>query len=252
MTHETETGFGSGLRKLLHKQEEIEGEALLEEPVDEYDIVEPEPTAEVVAITEEPEQDGVPLEVLELRTELEAALERERQLKEALEHQVEAYERERANDRDVAVREAEVEQQVARLEQMRADVEEQQLLLKIQRDQIEAERSEVAATRAELVAEEARVTELASHIDSRSAELESADQERAQAGAHLAQQLASLAERERELKRERAAIEQVRQEQEARFLARENALRELDAATLRRQQSVAQHEVELKGREAEV
>ena len=149
MTHETETGFGSGLRKLLQKQE-LEGEVLVEEPVDEFDIVEPEPAvAEVVAIVEKPEPAEAPLELLELRSELEAALDRERQLKEALEHQVEAYERERANDRDVAVREAEVEQQVARLEQLRADLEEEQLLLKIQRDQIEEERAGVASSRAE-------------------------------------------------------------------------------------------------------
>ena len=44
----------------------------------------------------------------------------------------------------------------------------------------------------------------------------------------------------------------MREEQEARFVARENALRELDNATLSRQQSVAQREVALSGAAAEL
>lgn len=301
MTHETETGFGSGLRALLDRKSGTEEEhapaPLVEKVVADV----------VVSLVAEP-VDEEPAELTQLRCELEAALDRERRLKETLEHQVQTYERgreqenelalkiaeleqqrsqpspeldalrseldasrdrerqletalgsereayelERAQHGELAARSTELEQELARLAQLKSDVEEQQLVLKIQRDQFEAERAELAEARATIVAEEARVTELASHIDSRSVELESADQERAQAGAHLAQQLAALAERERELKRERAAIDTVRQEQEARFLARENALRELDAATLRRQQQVAGREVALTGIAAEV
>jgi chromosome segregation ATPase len=153
---------------------------------------------------------------------------------------------------EIAARAAELEQQRAELYQLKADVEEHHVVLKIQRDRLETERSELGELRASVVAEEARIAELATHIDSKAAALESADQERAQAGAHLAQQLAALAERERELKRERAASELVREEQEERFVSRENALRELDGATLRRQQEVAQQVVALKGSEAEL
>jgi len=69
MTHENETGFGSGLRKLLQKHEgEGENEVLVEEPVDDFDVVEAEPqVADVVAIVEKPEPAEAPLELLELR-----------------------------------------------------------------------------------------------------------------------------------------------------------------------------------------
>ncbi len=106
--------------------------------------------------------------------------------------------------------------------------------------------------RAEIVAEEARVTELATHVDSQSVALESVHQERAQAGAHLAQQLAGLAERERELKRERAALDAVRHDQETGFLAREESLRQLDGATRQRERTVSEREVGLRASAAEL
>jgi DNA repair exonuclease SbcCD ATPase subunit len=292
MTHETESGFGSGLRALIDRkaaeeeqldvaEEELEPiaatpppvldvmslqteleaalgrerdlRAALEQQVASYERERSEDQNLALRIAElEQARNEPPPELEQLREELEAAHEREQKLQQTLEAQRQEQDRDRAEGNDLAVRAAELEQQVAELAQLRSDIEEQQVVLKIQRDQFEAERGELAEMRATIVAEEARVTELASHIDSRSVQLESADQERAQAGAHLAQQLAGLAERERELKRERAAIEQVREEQEARFLARENALRELDGSTLKRQQSIAQREVALKGASAEL
>jgi len=237
MTHETETGFGSGLRAQLERKQGVdESTEIVAEPVDVVAV------APVVALfVEEPEVRDVAV----VQSDLEAALHREQELRDALQHQVEAYERELAADRDLAVREAEFEQRAARLETARVELEEQQVVVRIQRDQIEADRSELTAKRTELVAEEARVNQLASHIDSRSNELRSEDQERAQAGAHIAQQLAAIAERERELKRERAALDARRQEGEARLAAREQGLRELDAAALRRERAVADKELEL-------
>jgi chromosome segregation ATPase len=294
MTHETDNGFGSGLRALLDRknadqepvvveehdaqpvadveprhvvvdvltlQEELEAalgrerdlRAALEQQVTAYERDRAQDQNLALRIAELEQARNEPsAELADLRDELEAAQERERNLQHALEEQRHAQERERAEGNDIAVRATELEQQVAELAQLRSDIEEQQVVLKIQRDQFEAERIELADARATIVAEEARVTELASHIDSRRGELESADEERAQASAHLAQQLAAIAERERELKRERAAIDQVREEQEQRFLARENGLRELDNAILNRQQSVAQREVALSGASAEV
>jgi hypothetical protein len=253
MTHETETGFGTGLRAQLSRKLGADESA----EVDDDAVATVAPPTEILplgdllplvpeAVVDEPE------EVAALRSELEQALTRERALREALEHQVEAYERELASARDLAVREAEVEQRGARADATQAELEERQVVLKIQLDQVEGERVELARMRTELVAEEARVSELATHVDSRAYELESVHQERAQAGAHLAQQLAGLAERERELKRERAALEAVRQDQENGFLAREESVRQLDTATRQRERTVSEREVGLRAAAAEL
>jgi hypothetical protein len=243
MTPETETGFGSGLRaQLVRKQaDETEPvEATVDVPASSGAApIEMAPVEELFRV-EVPDQDP---EVSALRIELEAALDREQQLRDALQHQVEAYERELAADRDLALREAEFEQRVARLETAGTEIEERELMLRIQRDQVEHERSELVATRTELVAEEARLTELATHTDSRSLELESAAQQRAQAAAHLAQQLAALSERERELKRERGAIDAHKQEAEARAASREQRARDLQLENVRREHAVAQREL---------
>jgi hypothetical protein len=238
MTYETETGFGSGLRAQLERNLGVEPSPTAEE--------QPEEAVESVDRTVVPLLDAPDLPAVDpVQVELEAALDRERQLREALEHQVEAYERELTAGGDLRLRETEAEQLAARLDAARAQIEEQELMIRIQRDQLETDRSEIAAQRSELVAEEARVVELASHIDSRSLELESAANERAQAAAHLAQQLAAIAERERELKRERAAIDARRVEAETHLTTREDAIARLDAAAVRREQAVAQRELEI-------
>ncbi|HEY2072702.1 MAG TPA: hypothetical protein VGG88_03925 [Gaiellaceae bacterium] len=251
MSHETETGFGTGLRAQLSRKLGIEETEVEAAPAPEPAFPDLLPLGEVVSILPEPAAEE-PSEVGSLRSELEAALGRERGLRETLEHHVEAYERELGSARDLAVREAEVEQLAARAEAVRADAEEQQVILRIQREQLESERVEMARMRAEFVAEEARVAELATHVDSRSVELESVQHERAQAGAHLAQQLAGLAERERELKRERAALDAVRQDQEAAFIAREESIRQVDSGARQRERSVAEREVGIRAAAAEL
>jgi hypothetical protein len=245
MIHERETGFGSGLRAQLERKQGGD------EPVVEAELPETsvEPLGDLVQlVADEP---AAASEVAAVQAELEAAIRREQELRDALQHQVEAYERELAADRDLAVREAEFEQRAARLETARAELEEQQVVLRIQSDQIESERSELVAKRTELVAEEARIDQLATHIDSRSHDLRSDDQDRAQAGAHIAQQLAAIGERERELKRERAAHDARRQEAEARLAAREQGVRELDVAALRRERAVAERELVMQAAAAE-
>ena len=126
MTHEAETGFGTGLRAQLSRklgiEETPEAEAtpaVVQEPPEEL-----LPLGELLPIVQEAMTDE-PAEVTELRSELERALTRERALREALEHQVEAYERELASARELAVREAELEQRVARAEATHAELEEQ-------------------------------------------------------------------------------------------------------------------------------
>jgi hypothetical protein len=234
--HETETGFGSGLRAQLERKNGVESAA--EAPVDAVAVVESAENV-VVPILEAP----VPPERDPLQVELEGALDRERQLREALQHQVDAYDRELTAGTDLVLRETEAEQLATRLDAQRTQLEEDELMVRIQRDQLESERSEVAAQRTELAAENARLVELATHVDSRALELESAANERAQAAAHLAQQLAAIAERERELKRERAAIDARRLESETHLSSREEAIRRMDAAAVRREQAVAEREL---------
>ena len=95
MSHETENGFGSGLRALIDRK------AAADEPlvVEEYE-------EEVVASVAAPPV----LDALSLQEELEAALGRERDLRAALEHQMAAYERERAEEQHLALRISELEQ----------------------------------------------------------------------------------------------------------------------------------------------
>jgi hypothetical protein len=236
MIDETETGFGSGLRAQLERKSGVEASPAVEQQPDVVAESDDGNVVPMVVLPEFAEFDPVQLE-------LEAALDRERQLREALQHQVEAYERELTAGGDLRLRETEAEQLAGRLETARAQIEEQELVIRIQRDQLETDRSEIAAQRAELVAENARVVELATHIDSRALALESAANERAQASAHLAQQLAAIAERERELKRERAAIDARRLEAETHLASREEAIGRLDAATARREQAVAEREL---------
>lgn len=231
MTHETETGFGSGLRAQLERKLGIEQE-----------VAEPEIVVEQIE----------PTAPIDLQNELEDALGRERQLREALQHQVEAYERELAAARDLALREARTDEVMASVEAARAEAEEREVVLRIQLDQLEADKSEIASKRMELVAEEARLAELARHVDSRSLELESAGQQRAHASAHLAQQLATIAERERELKREQAALDARAREEGVRVAAREDTVAKREAAALRRDEAAGRREAAAHAAIAEV
>jgi hypothetical protein len=90
------------------------------------------------------------------------------------------------------------------------------------RDQLaraEQEHAALAARQTELVGEEARLAELSNQVESKVEALESADKEHAEASAELAKHLASIAEREKELKRERHALEAKVRDAEARVAA---------------------------------
>jgi chromosome segregation ATPase len=237
MSPQTEQGFGTGLRALLRvKQGEAEAHQTPPEPQD----VEPLAAEETTA----PE--------LDVRAELEDALGRERELRDALEHQVEAHERELAASRDLALQEAEVGQLAARLAGREAELAERQRTLDEREEQVANERRDLNLRRTDLVAEEARLTELAVHVDSRAAALESVDHEHAHGSAELAKQLAGIGERERELKRERAEVEERRVEAEARLAARERTLRKHDEAVRVREQAAAGEERRVQAEGAEL
>jgi hypothetical protein len=102
MNAEFEQGFGTGLRAQLARKSGV--------PV-EPQAIEPEPAPVAVPSLEEP----TIADADDIRAELERALLREQGLQEALQHHVEAHERELAAGRDLALKETEVEQQASRL-----------------------------------------------------------------------------------------------------------------------------------------
>ena len=112
------------------------------------------------------------------------------------------------------------------LEHWAGELGEQEETLARRVADLEREQSALVERHTEIVAEYARVQELAGHAEGRVEELETAERDRAEAAGELAKQLAEIGERERELKRERAAYEARQQEAEARLvLARERRAR---------------------------
>ena len=203
---ETEKGFGTGLRSHIERTQaaealvtvtedelaaaEVEVEsteaaelasvAVLELPAD----VEAEPSAPDPELTAELEQ---------ARDEARAALERERVARDELQQSSQA----------VAEREQE-------LKTWAQDLDEREQSLRQRITELEREQAALVERHTEIVAEYARVQELAGHAEGRVDELEHAERDRAEAAAELAKQLAEVGERERELKRERAAFDAAR------------------------------------------
>ncbi|HEY6031069.1 MAG TPA: hypothetical protein VIU44_10915, partial [Gaiellaceae bacterium] len=110
---ETEKGFGTGLREQLERRKR-KGEpvAEVEAPAEaeaDAEVADAEAALAAAASTD----DSAALE--ELRAELTASLERERDLRASLAEQVEAYERELDSDRDYALRSGELEQRASKL-----------------------------------------------------------------------------------------------------------------------------------------
>ena len=244
MSPETEHGFGTGLRAQLKlKQGESATDVVVDAAPLEDAVTEPPPTEHDRGFDDQVPvivQATVP-ELAEIRAELEAALRREQQLQEALQHQVEAHERELAAGRDFALLQAETEQSAARVSAREAELEQRERRLTEQLEQVASERRGLNLHRTELVAEEARLAELGVHVDVKTADLESADHERAEHAAELARQLATVAERERELKRERVELDQRRAE----TIAKEDALRTRDEAAGARERDLRASEIEI-------
>jgi hypothetical protein len=95
-------------------------------------------------------QASVP-ELAEIRSELEGALRREQELRDALQHQIEAREHELEAARDLALREAEAEQAATRSLPARRELERREQVLTDQLEQIANERRELNLHRTELV-----------------------------------------------------------------------------------------------------
>src|SRR5262249_15924162 len=100
-----------------------------------------------------------PPELAEVRRELEDALRREQQLRDALQHQIEAHERELEAGRDLALREAEAEQVWVRVISREAELQERERRLEEQLEYVASDRRELNLYRTELVAEEARLAQ---------------------------------------------------------------------------------------------
>ena len=132
-------------------------------------------------------------------------------------------ERERAARDEVHASARAIAERESELEHWAGELGEQEETLARRVADLEREQSALVERHTEIVAEYARVQELAGHAEGRVEELETAERDRAEAAGELAKQLAEISERERELKRERAAYEARQQEAEARLvLAREH------------------------------
>ena len=211
MKHETEKGFGTGLRSKLERTQN--GGSIEPEVV--------EPVAVVVSAPVDVIVQGTVPELDAMRGELQAALEREQILREET----------HAACRAVAERESQ-------LESWTAELQEREEAIGRRSDELEREHRTLVDRHTEIVSEYARVQELSSHAESRVDELQGAERDRAEAAAEIAKQLASLSERERELKRERAAYDARQQEAESRLASRESTLRERDVTVAERERRV--------------
>src|SRR5262249_47266322 len=260
MSPETEHRCGTGLRaQLQRKQGEVEPEVVAEALPVEAEEPELEPRFEEAPappVLDDPFDDGFddsfddpaptivqapPPELAEVRGELEDALRREQQLRDALQHHIEAHERELEAGRELALREAEVEQASARVAARDSELQDRERRLEEQHEYVASDRRELNLYRTELVAEEARLAQLGVQVDAKTADLETADVERAEHAPELARQLRAVAERERELKRERTELDQRRAE----TIAREDALRTRDEAGGARERDLRTAELEI-------
>src|SRR6185437_16815420 len=163
--HETETGFGTGLRSLLERKgvqqaavpEAVEDEVVLVDdfaPVPPPEVVEVELESEPVVdepVVEGPPPAAVVDEAFEaLRAELAEAIERERTARE------EAH----VACRAAAEREALVDAQVD-------DLERREETLRLRTHELEREQAALVERHTEIVSEYARVQELAAHAETR-------------------------------------------------------------------------------------
>ena len=223
MSPDLEHGFGTGLRAQLRLKQ--------------GDAAEPAPEVTAPPEPEQHEQAPAPAEaeIGALRAELEEALNREQQLRDALQHHVEAHERELAAGRDLALQEAEVQQDTAKLAERETDLDERERVVHDLHERVADERRELNLRRTELLAEEARIVELGLHTDGRTAEIDAASIGRENTAAELARQLAEHAERERALNIARAEAS-----------AREEAIRVREEAAGARERDLltAESEVE--------
>jgi chromosome segregation ATPase len=238
VTLETETGFGTGLRSSIERKQAIS------------DAPETTPLAREVAAVAASIEDAWaaeaaafgPLELVTSDTggdELEAL---KAELQEALGEVESLRERERDLRAETAEQTRTQSQLQLDLEQRAAAIAEREQSLLDRVKELEREQSQLVERHTEIVAEYARVTELGTHVDGRVEELEQAEAERARAAGEIAKQLATVGERERELKRERVALEANQQAAEARVAAREHAVRERDDTLAQRERAV--HELE--------
>ena len=223
MSPDLEHGFGTGLRAQLRLKQ---GDAA-------------EPAPEVTAPPEPEQHEQAPAtaeaEIGALRAELEEALNREQQLRDALQHHVEAHERELAAGRDLALQEAEVQQDTARLAERESDLDERERVVHDLHERVADERRELNLRRTELLGEEARIVELGLNNEGRTAEIDAASIGRENIAAELARQIAEHAERERALNITRAEA-----------IAREEAVRVREEAAGARERDLltAESEVE--------
>jgi DNA repair exonuclease SbcCD ATPase subunit len=163
-----ERGFGTGLRAQLEKRQ---GADEAPEPQQPSRPTVPEPAAESVL---QPVVD----EARALRAELEAAHNREHELRTELAELQANVNQELNGAQALSLRSTEVDQRAARLAAQQQELEERERELQQRAEAAAAEQQRLAELKSELAAQEARTSEREKQISSKLRELTNADRER--------------------------------------------------------------------------
>jgi chromosome segregation ATPase len=185
MSGSTEKGFGTGLRAQLERKQNG-----VEAPAPSVEEEEPRSVSEAIAAATL-QAEGV----AELRTQLEAARERERELRAALSAQVNAVELEQQTARRIE----ELDERDAQLASSEATVAARERSAAEQLAEAEAVREAIASQHDGLAATEARASERDKQLELKLKQVKEAEAAHAKAAAELTAKAAAVAESARSL-----------------------------------------------------
>ena len=242
--HDTEQGFGTGLRAQLKRRQDAEEPAAEPEPPETSTLP---PAAEAVELP-----DFAEAELAALRRELAEVHAREQEARAELADLRSRLEQDVTAAQAMSLRSAEVDQRAAKLAAQQAELEERERELGQRAEAAAAEQQRLADLKAELAAAETRTAEREKQISLKLRELTNADRERTEAATELAKLEAALAQRERALERTLAEIEGKAAEATARvdareavLVTRETMLRDQESEHSERDRQLAEREREL-------
>src|SRR5829696_5048422 len=194
----TERGFGTGLRaQLLKRQNPQPAEQAsqpAEQPASPYVDYELSPPDTFQGNGEEPAH-----EFEDLRTQLEQAQKRERELRVAFAEQLEAYERKLGEEYAVAHEQTKLDERSARISGTESAIRQREERLAAERQELNAERTKLSALQDQVAAAQTAAAELQEELQARDAELTEAERLAGRGSSELAQRTAAVSAREKKL-----------------------------------------------------
>ena len=166
----TERGFGTGLRAQLQRRQNPQSEEQAPEPAEQSDP----PSYVDYEFSSSAASEGSPQaagELEDLRSQLEEAQKRERELRVAFAEQVEAYERKLSDEHEVAHEQTKLEERSARLSGTESAIREREERLAAERQKLNAERKRLSALQDEVATAQAAAAELQEELQTRDAAL---------------------------------------------------------------------------------